>query len=309
MRILCATDMLTKSDPAIERAAILSEQLDAALTLLHVVVPGASPKALEETLQWASSQLRDRAEFAENPPRSTTNVSVQIGNAARTILDAAALPRTSLLVLGPHRPKLLRDALEGTIAEKAIATKKHPVLVVRGDAQRPYRRVLLALDASEASAAAVRAAEALVLPPGVSATVVHAHKPPYEGLLYSSDTTESSTRYAGSWKSQATHSVRELLRYESKDPARYDLRVERMLPAQGILRAVRAVAPDLLVMGTRGGGRLRYALIGSVANQVLQESDCDVLIVPEGSLGPSRSKLKFGGRRALRAEAGKQEAP
>jgi hypothetical protein len=42
MRILCATDLLFKTDAAIGRAGILSDQLGADLTFLHVVVPGES---------------------------------------------------------------------------------------------------------------------------------------------------------------------------------------------------------------------------------------------------------------------------
>ena len=135
MRILCATDLLTKSDAAIERAGILSDHLNADLTLLHVVVPDESQQALEQALLAASAELQRRV----RPPR---------------------------------------------------------------------------------------------------------------------------------WRS-----------------------------------------PDLLVMGTRGGSRLRRALAGSVANRVLHEASCDVLIVPEGSIGATRSKLKFGGRRSPRdLEEARREA-
>jgi hypothetical protein len=49
------------------------------------------------------------------------------------------------------------------------------------------------------------------------------------------------------------------------------------------------------VMGTRGQGPLRRVLLGSVANEVLNEAWCDVFVVPEGSFerrglaGPLRS--------------------
>jgi len=301
MQILCATDLLTKSDPAIERAGILSDQLNADLTLLHVVVPGESQQALEQTLQGASSNLQMRIRPPRWRARRAPNVGVHAGNAAKIILDTAAQSQARLLVLGPHRKRPLHDALEGTIAEKALAARNYPVLVVRDEASQPYRRVLLALDASDASASAIRAAESLVLTPDVDATVVHAHKPPYEGMLHSADVgLETVARYAENWRREANQSMRELLNHESGDAAQYDIHIEQMSAAPGILRAIEYFSPDLMVMGTRGGGRLRRALVGSVANRVLHEARCDVLIVPEGSVGAPRSIQTFGGRRALR---------
>ena len=309
MRILCATDLLTRSDAAVERAGLLADQLGAQLTLLHVVVPGGSPVALEETLQWASAELRARS----LPPRwrdgRTPEVTVRAGPAATGILDTAARLKARLLVLGPHRKRPLHDALEGTIAEKALAARNCAVLVPQKFPTEPYRHVLLALDSSDSSASAVRAAEALVLPPDVQATVVHAHKAPYEGLLYSADVgIDAVARYAATWNRDAHRAVRELLDLESDQPARYDLHVEQRPAAPAILQAVERFTPDLLVMGTRGASRLRRTLVGSVATQVLRESDCDVLIVPEGAFGPPRSKRQFGGRR--RARSGPQlQAP
>jgi len=304
MRILCATDLQSKSNPAVERAGMLSDQLDADLTLLHVVVPGESQQTLEQTLLRASNAMQLRVRSGQWRGQRAPNVAVHAGNAASIILDSAASSGAHLLILGPHRKRPLRDALEGTIAEKAIASKQFPVLVVRAEASMPYRRVLLALDASEASAGAIRAAESLVLTPGVDATVVHAHKPPYEGMLYSADVgMQTVAKYAENWKRDANQAVRELLQYESDDAARYDIHIEQRPAAPGILQAIEYFSPDLLVIGTRGGSRLRRALVGSVANRILHETACDVLIVPEGSVGESRSRMEFGGRRSLRDAA------
>lgn len=310
MRILCATDLLSKTDAAIGRAGILSDHLGADLTLLHVVVPGESQMALEQTLQHASYEMQSRARPPLWRAERSPSVAVHTGIAASIILDAAARSDVRLLVLGPHRRRPLHDALEGTIAEKALAARSCPVLVVRNEARDPYRRVLLALDASDASASALRAAESLVLTPEMSATVVHAHRPPYEGMLYSADVApETVGRYAENWKRDANQAVRELLNLESDDASRYAIHIEQKPAAPGILQAIEHFSPDLLVMGTRGGGRLRRALVGSVANRVLHETDCDVLIVPEGSVGKTRSKVEFGGRRSPRGiEAGKLDA-
>ncbi len=215
-----------------------------------------------------------------------------------------------LLVLGPHRKHPARDALEGTIAEKALAARSCPVLVVRNEARNSYRRVLLTLDESDASASAIRATESLVLTPGMSATVIHAHRPPYEGMLCSADVgAETVGRHADNWTRDANQAVRELLSLESDDASRYAIHIEQKPAAPGILQAIGYFSPDLLVMGTRGGGRLRRALVGSVANRVLHETDCDVLIVPGRSVGMARSKVASGGRNALLViDAGKLDA-
>ena len=309
MRILCATDLLAKSEAAIERAGLLSTQLKADVELLHVVSPAESQQALEQTLQTAFERTRSRAEPLLWRTHRPAIAAVRVGNPARIIVDMATRSRARLLVLGPHRKRPLRDALEGTIAEKALATKSFPVLVVRDEAQRPYRRVLLALDLSEASVSAIRAAESLVLTPDVDATVVHAQRAPYQWMLQYADIGPNSVaRYADHWRVEANRAVRELLTYESGNSARYHIHIEQKPAAAGILHAVERYSPDLLVMGTHGGGRLRRALVGSVASRVLHDTRCDVLIVPEGCFGASRSKL-FSGAHRLREAFGDRHLP
>jgi nucleotide-binding universal stress UspA family protein len=50
-------------------------------------------------------------------------------------------------------------------------------------------------------------------------------------------------------------------------------------PAEAILEVVRARECDLIVMGSRGLGRLVGALLGSQSQKVLQHAPCPVLIV------------------------------
>ena len=50
-------------------------------------------------------------------------------------------------------------------------------------------------------------------------------------------------------------------------------------PAEEILRAAGIVHADLIVMGTRGRGRVAQALMGSVASAVIHKARCPVLIV------------------------------
>jgi nucleotide-binding universal stress UspA family protein len=297
MRILCATDLLPKSEPAIARAGLLANQLNADLSLLHVVSPERSHQELKQTLLNAVARTRSRAKpLTSTDPKA--EVAVMVGDPARIIVETAEQMDADLLVLGAHRKRPWRDALEGTIAQQALTTRKYPVLVVRNEARVPYRKILLALDSSDASVSAIRAAESLVLQGDLKASVVHAHSPPYRDMLNIADIDESSAaRYMREWKRKATCTVRDLLRLESDDPGRYHIHVEQKHTTPGIVQSVERFSPDLLVMGTRGAGRVRRALIGSVAHRVLRETGCDVLVVPEGSFGSARSELVNGARR------------
>jgi nucleotide-binding universal stress UspA family protein len=103
--------------------------------------------------------------------------------------------------------------------------------------------------------------------------------------------------YVGEWKQEMSDSIRGLLKYESANFARYDIQIEQQSAVAGIADATSRYAPDLLVVGIRGGGRLRRMLARSVAKRILHDTNCDVLIVPEGSFGVSQSKLLIEGHR------------
>jgi universal stress protein E len=298
MKLLCATDLLPKSDAAIERAGLLATELRADLSLLHVVAPIASEHVLEQELQLAIAQLESRS----RPPLwvhgSVPKVLIRTGAPARMIVEAVEEERPALLVLGPHRKRGLRDALEGTLASKVLTSRKSPVLIVRREPRGMYRKVLLAVDLSEVSAAAVRAADALVLGGSAEVNVLHAFEPPHPGTLrYAGAVVGSSSTYANAWKREATTALRDLLKYETRDFARYGIHVEEGRPARAILRAVQASEPDVLVIGTRAAGRVHRALAGSVASEVLEQVTCDVLVVPSGCFISETRGAEFPARR------------
>jgi len=59
----------------------------------------------------------------------------------------------------------------------------------------------------------------------------------------------------------------------------HELEVLEGPAADAILKAARTRRCDLIVMGSRGLGRLEAALLGSVSQRVVQEAPCPVLIV------------------------------
>ncbi|MEO8315416.1 MAG: universal stress protein [Pseudomonadota bacterium] len=285
MRIICATDLLPRSEAALERAALMAEQHEAELTLLHVVEPSASERGLEQALLHAQSSLRCRAQRPSWRTRRLPGTVIRAGNPARIVVsEIAHRPGAELLVLGPHRARPVRDTLEGTIAGRALASRSCVTLIVHSRPEASYRRVLLALDVSPASASAIRGVEQLVLSEQATARVVHVEGRSYTGMLnYAHVSAERVADYERGCRRKTTRGIRDFLQSESADQSRFSVHVEAGQAVRGILDTVVQYGPDLLVMGTRGGGRLHRAILGSVANSVIREVSCDVMVVPEGS--------------------------
>lgn len=250
LKLLCVTDLSAENSPELDRARLLADTLSADLLVLRVVAPGESSEMLEQSLR----------------------------------------SETDLLVIGTQARRGVRDAMGSLIASKALAERACPVLIVNGPPQTAYRRVMLALDESAASIAAVRAAEKLVITEDVDASVVHTFDTPYREVLHSSGTSATSLeRYTSGWLGEAATRIRDLLKHHSVAFNRYDVQIEEGRPAAGILRAAETQRPDLLVLGTGSHGLLHRAFLGSVANEVMFKARCDVLVVPQEN--PSAATL------------------
>jgi nucleotide-binding universal stress UspA family protein len=283
MKILSATDFLPKSEAAMERAGFLTDALEGELTLLYAISPEtADGQSLEQRVRRADSRLTSRA----SPPKwrwvAQPQIAVQCGHPARVVLDNAYRNKASLVVLGPHRDSALADVVSGTITEKVLGAAAFPVLIAQQEVHGPYRRVLVALDGMPAGGGIVRAVESLGLARDSEIIAVHAHEPPYVGMMNIVGVgMEAATSYADASRAQASAAIHALLDENSAEPGRYRVMVIEHRPAAAILEAVDRVKPDLVVLGTRGHGRFRRALLGSVASEVMAAVQADVLLVPE----------------------------
>lgn len=271
---------------------MLAEELGAELSLLHVVSPTASERVLEQSLQIAMNRMRSRA----RPPLwrrgPEPRIIVRTGNPARLICDTVEQEQSGLLVVGPHERRDVLEGLSGTIAEKVLAARKSPLLFVQTSADVSYRNVLFAVDLSTEAEMAVRAAQTLVLGRDARLTAIHVCAPPLRGMVPSTTAALKATVA----QRELTGAIHDLLARAGADCSRYDVLIEEGHPIPVLLRAVETHRPQLLVMGTRALGRMRRALLGSVANQLLKEVvDCDVLVVPRDSLVASNASTDPAG--------------
>jgi nucleotide-binding universal stress UspA family protein len=281
MKILCATDLTLKSDAAVNRAGVLATQLDAELVLVHVVAYSACASVLEQCLQSSMEMMKERTRPPQWRHALAPNTIIRIGDAPEVVSRTAGEIGADLVVLGPHSGKT-RGALVGNITARLLNERQWPVLIARQPARGSYRRVLMALGLNQESAAVIRAAESLVLSDETKASVVHSCHVPYNALLDDAGMDQQTIAdFPGMVTAQARENIAQLLERVSGGSIDYSVVVSRNSAAVAIEKAAGRLQPDLIIMGTRGHGPVRRALLGSVANTVMESAMTDVLVVPE----------------------------
>lgn len=288
MKILCATDLTLKSDAAVDRAGVLATQLDAELVLLHVVAHSAFASVLEQRLQSSMERMKERTRPPQWGHALAPNTIIRIGGAPEVVSHMAEEIGADLVVLGPHS-RATRGALMGTITARLLNERQRPVLIARQHVHGSYRRVLMALDLNPESAAVIRAAESLVLRDETKASVVHSCHVPYNALLDAAGMDQQTIAdFPGMVTAQARENIATLLERESGGSIDYSVIVSRNSAAAAIEKVAGRLQPDLIIMGTRGHGPVRRALLGSVASRVIESAMTDVLVVPEHKTAASR---------------------
>ena len=282
-RILAATDFSTRSHRALRRAGLLANQSGAELTLLHVV-DDDQPEHLIALEQMEGRKILEEqiASVAEIRGIECRPLIVT-GAAHDAILRTAKATQTDLIVMGSHRKNLLEDVFVGTTIERVIRRGTWPVLKVNTETQQNYETVLVAVDLSDASAEAVRSAQALgFLERAVS--VVYAFHAMAKSMLGRTSTSQDRIQdYVENERIRAVSELQTFMNSLSLAPNTWASHVREGEAMPVISNIVEAIQPQLLVVGTHGRSGISKILLGSVAEQLLRELDIDILAVPRGA--------------------------
>ena len=281
MQILAATDFSPRSHRAFRRAGLLAKATGGELALVHVVDDDQPKDLVELESREAERILSEQVASLAELRGAKCRPMVVAGDPFEGILSAAGAIEADLIVLGAHRKQVLRDIFVGTTIERVIRTGPYPVLMVNAEGEQSYRNVLAAVDMSDASASAIRAAKELGLLDGARLTLLHGFLAIAAGLMARADITrEDIQKYVAEEQVRAAGELLAFLQKEEPTLQNWALRVREGTPIEVIRAAVNEVRPDLLLIGTRGRSGLPRLLLGSVAEDVLKSVDVDVLVVP-----------------------------
>ena len=291
-RILVATDLSEGADVALQAASDLAARDGAALGVCHVLpdlgpVNILFPQAVERG-SLAMLDLEQRANAALEakiqatvPEKVEVEIFLEQGVDYERIVARADDWDADLVVIGSRGLTGMRRTLLGSVAEKVVRTAGRRVLVAReGGGGGP---VVAATDLSEPSLPAIRAGAAEAERRGRPLSVVYALE-----LLPQPFAARAGWPFGVYWQGVDAETMGEVRKAAEQALAsaisvagvKADSAVVEGVAAAAIIDHLEKTKADLVVAATHGRTGVRRLALGSVAERLVREAHCSVLIVP-----------------------------
>ena len=283
-RVVVGVDGSDTSKRAAGWAAAEAQTRNIGLTLVHSILPPVSatgfgpgiPLGFDVLDQMRQAARAELDAIAATLPATDVVTRVDLGSPSGVLLTASET--AEMVVLGSRGLGGFRGLLLGSISTQVSAHADCPVVVIREDVTGKGQRVVVGVDGSPESEAAVGFAFEMASRHGWSVLALHAWDIPSYDLIVLpntpipvplSDVADDEVRLA----------AEALAGFQADYPdVTVEQRLVRATPVQAILEATAEAA--MVVVGTRGHGQLVGALLGSVSNGVLHRAQIPVAVVP-----------------------------
>lgn len=217
---------------------------------------------------------------------AAVRTEVRIGHPLTELVDACKSHSADLLVMGAKGSRNEPNRI-GAIAAKCVRKAPVDVLVVREDAQGPFKHLVACVDFSENSAKAVSCALHVAAQDKADVDCLFVYQ---SALALAMDyggyapplPSGTDAQALEMWQTELDKFLEPLTR------AKGDLKVrglvkERVNIREAIMEHAQETKADMVVLGTRGKTGLRELLIGTTAEKIVQHAHCSILAVkPEG---------------------------
>jgi nucleotide-binding universal stress UspA family protein len=303
MRVLIATDGSERAASACELGRTVAAPsgevrfvavLPPASELLQGPWPAATtmdPAPIEEA---AAARLDAclREEVVRTSPELHPTAEVLRGQPADRIVAEAGRWRAELIVVGSRGRGSLAAMLFGSVSEAVIDRSPIPVLVARG---RTARRLLLAVDPSPASEAAVEFVVGQEAFRGAAVTTLGVTSINNAWWLGLSEADAASVDASWAALERAEEDERAAIAAAADRLAAAGLEVTTRQhngsAGEELGRMATELDIDLIVVGSHGRTGIARLLLGSVGRRVLHGSHCSVLFVRAPAGHPAAEQL------------------
>ena len=294
--IVCGVDYSDASAAALFEAYRVASMLNSHLTVAHVV----SEDELSETMRvtgldqeaiLTGRRLRlDRfcLDTMEDRAVPSLELDVLVGYPFAMLTQLVEKQRASLLVLGSRGKSTPWTHTLGSVALRCVNSAPTEVLVVRKAHDSGFKRVVAAVDFSDASHRAVKQAATFAKANGADLHVVHVFAPAWKQFGFEVGQArvdeEQVKSYLNDMHHQAAGFVCEGLDDFGGLSATIEVR-EHFSIGGGLVEYLTEVDADLVVLGTQAHAPNEVKMLGSTAEYVVHDAPCSVLTVqPEGEI-------------------------
>lgn len=286
--IVAATDFSAPANAATTRAALLAQELNAELHLIHVVHPldlyVGSELSYDFQMHYQQvqqqsikTQLQTLAKSLHEQFPIKIHTCNRVGRAHTEIKSYAVSANAGLIIVGAQGENSLLAKLIGSTALRLLKTATCPVMIVKDKhtTRQPYQQVVAAIDLLPGSSKVPDLASTVAPNAKIelllifdSNQVAHMNKAGIdEALLH---------EYRNKATTDAEHKLDEML------AAHHNRNMTRQIlsgyPPEAICDRAKAVNADLIVIGRHNTRNIEEWLLGSVSKGIAYTAECDVLM-------------------------------
>lgn len=292
-RLIVGVDFTPPSEVAVARAAEIAAHHGAELILVHAAtVPEAPevPASMQPTADAYVKRLRDElaahrhqlGDVRAHLQGTGVEVSQLIVDrfADDALVEAATETGADLILTGARERSAAARWLLGSVAAKVVRAAPCSVLCARpGDPDRGFSRIVVGTDFSDGAAHALaRAVD--VAERDATITVVHAVElgawPHQVGMADNLGVDEAPLR--AELAADAVRRGEAAIAAFADAPVTLRFRTVDDRPRDALRAVAAEVAADLIVIGGHGRRGLRRWLLGSVAEDIVNDAPCSVLV-------------------------------
>ena len=284
-RIIIGCDGSPEGDDALRLGHVLATALDAVPVVATVVRQarrgtdeGEFERAVEEFCRPLFARAGERLEGLDMEVTSVIHDS-----RARAIYDLADWYKPSLIVIGSTKRGPAGRIVLGSLGNSLLSGAPCSVAVApRGYVERRgLERIGAAVDGGSESRLAITAAGVIAGKTGKPLELLSVMEPPHYalgGLLSDLDKEEYHA-----YRERETEGILDKATESVPAGVRCECTLLHGHPAEALAEAAENL--DLLILGSRGYGPAKGALLGSVSAKLIESASCPVMVVPRG-VGP-----------------------
>ena len=302
--IVCGVDQSEAANQALRLADHLRDRLGLQLVLAHaarVPAPISSPAGIDGAAAYDPAAyeraVRAGRDFLEQVAVSNrldnVRLRAEFGSAADWLLRIATEEQAELIVVGSRGQRPLKAAVLGSVSTALATSAPCPVVVVGADAELskaddPLSTIVCGLDDSDGARAALRVADMIAT--WLGARLVLAHVAPNAHLPGTSTAPGAADDLRRVEIDEGTSLVTRLASAENV-AAPIEQRVAFGTPGGALADIAEEESAGLVVVGSRGRGTFKSAVLGSVSTELIRSSPSPVVVVPPQVATASRPEV------------------